>query len=108
MIEPDNGSTFSINRECENETTGEKYYRAERWPKDLFAAVTRLREQFRKEDPGTYSNTEDFIDRLKEIDEEFLEKFKEAIANAEKERETEKPNPKTEEKTAKTEESEDE
>lgn len=99
MIEPDNGSTFSINRECENETTGEKYYRAERWPKDLFAAVTRLREQFRKEDPGTYESLAEFTERLKEIDAEFLKKFEEALANAEKE-------PKTEEKTAKTEESE--
>lgn len=97
MIEPDNGSTFSINRECENETTGEKYYRAERWPKDLFAAVTRLREQFRKEDPGTYESLAEFTERLKEIDEEFLAKFKEAIANAEKERETERPKPETEE-----------
>lgn len=97
MIEPDNGSTFSINRECENETTGEKYYRAERWPKDLFAAVTRLREQFRKEDTGTYESLAEFTESLKEIDAEFLKKFEEALANAGKE-------PKTEEKTAKTEE----
>lgn len=96
MIEPDNGSTYSINRECVSET-GEKYYRAEKWPKDLVTAIMRLREQFRKEDEGTCESIAEFVEKLEKMDAEFLEKVKAAVANSGKEPETAKKTPETEE-----------